>query len=765
VGDRASLRFHPLKRLPLLPLAPALLVGIVLLPGLLPGVGGLSAQAGREEVFSLGFTGNRAVADGALEVSILTRATSCLSWVLQPLCWAGAEFAVDRFYRNPRAFAQDVARLKVFYYQRGYREAVVDTVVQPSGEGVRVTFQIQEGRPILVESLELVGVEEVEESRVAAEVVRDLPIRPGDPLDLLQLDTTRIVLESRLRDRGYPQADVLLSYFIPSDTPYSARVAFDVYPGPHARFGPIVVEGNQLLSETVIRRMLPFREGTRYQRELLFEGQRNLFSLEVFRQVEIVQDLEFQPDTLVPLRLRVSEGNLHRVRTGVGWSTADCLNAEARWTDRNFMGGARRVQVRGRVSNILAEQFEDSFCPQAGVGDFGDLNWLVASDFTQPFIFSARNSATAGIFAERQSLQDVFIRQALGLNLALSRSIGRGAFLNFSYRPQLASLRAAEIFFCSSFLVCDPGDIGALQSRNTLAPVGVGATRDRTNRLLNPTGGYRLLLDLEHASRVTGSAFGYDRVIGEAAFYREMGRSSVLAYRFRGGHLNPREFSGLSERAAGREVAHPQKRFYAGGANSVRGFAQNQLGPRVLTVDVVRLVDEVEGRSPPCTPEQVIALTCDAGILDDGEFAPRPTGGGTVVEGNVEFRFPVYRNLLQGAAFVDLGQVWGEASGVEPGEIRWSPGVGLRYLSPIGPLRVDLGYRTVGGGNLPVITSQLRPFRPESDDPEVRVFRGVDDDYVVSDELALLTPTVLFGESDPWSWRRFQIHLSIGQAF
>lgn len=722
----------------------------------------LQAQAGREEVASLRFEGNRAFRSSELELSIVTRATRCQSVVLLPFCLLGIEAFQDRYFRSPRVFPLDVARIQLFYYIRGYREAAVDTVVTPAGPGrVDILFSIDEGRPVRVVRLDFVGMEDLPED-LAASLPRGIPLAVGDPLDIPAIDAARELMQDRLRQLGYAHAEILVGRSIPAGS-YEAEVTFDVYAGPLARFGPVTVAGNEKLDETVIRRMLPFREGSRYRREALFEAQRNLFGLEILRQVDVQQDLEHEPDSIVPVRVRVAEGQTHRVRTGAGWSTAECLGSEARWSSRNFLGGGRRLQLRGRVSNLLTEEFRGDLCPQAGTGEYGRTNWLASADFTQPFLFSARNTLSAGIYAERQSLQDVFVREALGLSVAVSRNIGRGAFLTASYRPQVGRLGASEIFFCTSYLVCDPRDIDALQATNTLSPLGVGVSRERINQLLNPTQGFRVLLELEHASRATGSDFGYDRAIAEGVVYREVA-GSVVAARLRGGWLDPRPFTGgVGEGVTDRDIAHPQKRFYAGGANSVRGFAQNQLGPRILTVDVRSLVEPRGGEEPICSPLAVQDRRCDASPLPDGAFDPRPTGGATLVEGSVELRFPLFSRLLQGAAFLDFGQVFAENAELRIGRVEATPGVGVRFLSPIGPLRMDVAYRPVGGEDLRVITSQLRPRAPGEDVSRLRTV--LDDDWIISDELVLLVPPVRYGESEPWSWRRFQIHLSIGQAF
>ncbi len=117
-----------------------------------------------------------------------------------------------------------------------------------------------------------------------------------------------------------------------------------------------------------------------------------------------------------------------------------------------------------------------------------------------------------------------------------------------------------------------------------------------------------------------------------------------------------------------------------------------------------------------------------------------------------------------------MGQVWSESEPIDLGSLEVTPGFGLRYSSPVGPIRIDLGYRTRGGESLQVVTSQIRAFVPGQDDPEDRLARVVDGvsqslDYVLDEDLALLSPRVRFGEAEGFSLSRFQLHFSIGQAF
>ncbi len=724
--------------------------------------------ANRPEIVSLNFEGNASFPDRSLRNAIITRQTDCRSFILTPFCWVGSDFALDRSFLNPRSFRDDYARVQLFYYVRGYRQARVDTIMDRSEENrVRVTYRIDEGRPIRITELEVAGVED-EAARAGLDA--SLPIGVGDPLDLNRLDFTRDTITRRMRNRGYAHTDVLRNIDIDLER-LEAQVEYDVYTGPRAHFGEIRIEGNEEVSERVIRRMIPFEEGQTYNRELIFDAQRALYNLEIFRHASVEEDLEHVPDSIVPLQVTVNEGNTHRVRTGAGWNSAECFTAETRWSSRNFQGGARRLVLRSALSNVGAHQLEDSICSGAGTGVYGDLNWSLSADFRQPFIFSPRNSLSASLFAERQSLQDVFVRQAVGVNLTLTRQIGRGTPLSVFYRPQLARLEAAEVFFCTTFLVCDPDEIDILQDFNLLSPVGVAFSRDRTNRAFSPTGGYTVLADLEHASRFTGSNFDYERLVVETTRFFSITDDIVLAARIRGGRLWAGSFRGLGvdQDDTERRIAHPQKRFFAGGANSVRGYAQNQLGPQVVSVDLDDLIFPVGDRPDPiCAPSQVANLSCDPDPLEEDRFFSRPAGGANLLEGSAELRFPVWQPHLRGAAFVDFGQVWDNSANNSLSDVVVAPGVGLRYSTPIGPVRIDVAYRPRRTEQVPVITSGLRAFDPDRDRPEDRIVDpdGQAMDWVRQDDrLLLLDPRLTLADEPGFSLRRLQLHFSIGQAF
>jgi outer membrane protein assembly factor BamA len=175
----------------------------------------------------------------------------------------------------------------------------------------------------------------------------------------------------------------------------------------------------------------------------------------------------------------------------------------------------------------------------------------------------------------------------------------------------------------------------------------------------------------------------------------------VLAGRIRAGFVAPLAGTavavGLDEEWD--EMLHPRKRFFAGGSRSVRGFRENQLGPRVLTIDPTVLMEEAD-----CTAAEVHAGTCVPAGVPSTEFVPRPTGGRSVIEASIELRFPLTRTL-QGSVFVDGGRVGESLGGIAAAPAAAiTPGIGVRYDSPVGPVRIDLGMRPGRTQELPVIT-------------------------------------------------------------
>jgi outer membrane protein assembly factor BamA len=727
--------------------------------GAAAGAAPVAAQQGAQqgvEVLSVSFRGVDRMPLELLRTAIVTTPTQCLSVALQPLCWLGA--SKDRQFLDDRALAADVFRLRVFYYQRGFRHARVELDTLRNAHGMHVTFRIEEGVPVVVRSVVVEGAEEVDPA-----LLRALPIRSGRAFSIIDFEATRDTLTHRLANRGYASADVLANYEIPGDDPHLADIAFHLIPGPAARFGEIEIAGAERVSPAVVRRMLHFREGDLYSRQALLRSQRNLFGLEVFRHAEILLPNAAPGDTVVNVRVQVNEGDLHRVRLGVGVSTTDYLNAEGRWVSRNFLGGARRLELRGRVTNLSAERLGSVVGFERCTGIYCDIAGSVAADLAQPWFLGSQNTLGTGAFVERFSLPGVYVRSSQGAYASLRRTVLGNATISGAYRPELTRLESdGDLIFCVNFVTCEEEDIDVLRAPHWLAPLALSLAIDRSNSLFAPTRGYTVRLDGEIAAGQTLSDFDYIRGLGEVSAYHDPFRGVVIASRLRAGWA----------RAVGAPGAglglHPQKRFFAGGPSSVRGFAQYRLGPKLLTVDPLTLARPVEQGGAGCVAQEINDGTCDvAGLAAaaPGALNVQPVGGAVSLEGNIEVRYPIWADRLRGAIFVDYGQVWRGQGEVDMSRIQVTPGMGIRYFSPIGPIRVDVGYNPARAERLTVMTTEVC-HRPQDASACADIQPGSPYPWAELEGRRKLRtlPPVTWQPLDSFI-DRLQFHFSIGQAF
>jgi outer membrane protein insertion porin family/translocation and assembly module TamA len=441
-------------------------------------------------------------------------------------------------------------------------------------------------------------------------------------------------------------------------------------------------------------------------------------------------------DSVKAVNVVVREAPLHEARISGGFNTVDFVQTEARYTAYNLFGGARRLQISGTVGNLFARSlngrgiFHQQNSDPTITGDSTDFmqpTWQANISLLQPaFLQRPKNSLSVNAFAQRRSVPSVVIDRGYGGDLTFTRSLALRAPLSATYRFEVTRIEANDPYFCINIGVCDTTTISALRGHQRLSPLQLQVQVDRSDQPLNPMRGYQARTQLQYASRVTVSDYAYSRAFAEGALYSRFGgRNTVLATHLRLGWV--RAMVGLT----GDNVLHPRTRFYAGGSQSVRGFGENQLGPRVLTLPHEYLVNAQTTNGAPCDAYSDAVRFCDPNRIADSslakgrvvvgneKFTPRPLGGTSLLEASVEYRFPLpLLSSLQGAVFVDGAAVG--AGSVNPigdlsslgnlvhGTVGITPGFGVRYVSPVGPIRVDLGINPSRTEDLPVVTEIIK---------------------------------------------------------
>ena len=648
----------------------------------------LRCDRGDVEVRGLDFVGNKTFSDAELADVIVTTPSA---WGRRAL---NLPFSTRRCLDRVE-YAKDRLRLMVFYRLHGFPDVSVDTALLPSGRGgVRVRFAIAEGPPILLQSLAILGLDAV---RRPDAILRGLPIRAGERFDRTELDAARDTIGRRLHNRGYPGAAVTNFYVIHSAP--SGQVAEDslvVQPGPFTRFGAVRVEvtpasgHGQQIDDRVVRQLAGVDSGGIYREHVIADAQRALYQTDAYLRVAIALDsahgTRVGGDSVVPVVIALMENPMHTARLSTGYGTLDCFRASGELDDNNFLGGAKRLTVQGRLSKIgIGRPLNGApqLCSQAQHDLYStQLNYYLGATLQQPFLFGLHAAPTLTAYTSRVSEYNAYVRTtAIGGVASGVWQRSRRTTLTFAYSMDFGRTEAQPALFCAVFNLCASEDRDKVQKNQRLAVASTVVAYDGGDNPVSPTRGGTARLELRHSSPyiLSDPDLKFSTLLGDLARYLPLGGGNVLALHLRAGSV------------FGRGFVPPQERLYAGGPTSVRGFSQNELGA-VTYIAASYVADTIHGPNPGA---DTIFWHVKQG--DSTYRRAVPVGGNELLVGNVELRFrsPVLPDVLQPALFVDAGDVWNSG---DPSEalrtIKFfvTPGVQLSALTPIGPVRVAVGY-------------------------------------------------------------------------
>jgi outer membrane protein insertion porin family/translocation and assembly module TamA len=639
--------------------------------------------------------------------------------VTTPSSWARRAF---RFIGTRRCldadeFARDRVRFEILYRKHGYRQATVDTLVRALRPGVvGVAFTIHEGLPVVIDSLTVDGYTTVKDAHGDT---AHLPIRPRLPghrvarnnvFDQYAIDATRDLMVRRLQASGYPFAQVLINSDV-NTAKRSAWVGFSAVPGPYARIRSVNIDSRSArgakaaVPDAVARHLSGLEPGAAYSATDLQRAQRNLFETGAYRRVtyDVSRDSlpKDTPDTtLVDITLRMQEDYMHNARVGAGWGTLDCFRVQGQYTDRNFLDGARDFELSARVSKIgIGDPFtglKDSFCAPARNDIYADsLNYNISATLRQAELFGARLYPQLSFYSERRSEYDAYVRSTpIGATASLTRNLGWLVTVAPQYTLQYGRTSASPALLCALFNLCQEADQLRVQREGVLSQLGLTVTRDGRDDPVLPHHGTFVTASITHSGPELGSLseFQFSKISGEARWYSEVGHTgAVIGARILAGRIfgTSTQSNGTSNGIA---FVPLEQRLYAGGPTTVRGFPQNQLGPAVYLTQFIDSTCTVTGTAKCANPRY-------SHILSGRPVFIVPTGGNTSVVGNAELRLksPVLPQYVGWTLFVDAGRVspprTGQAQLDESfRQLSWTPGIGVQAFTPIGPVRLDVGY-------------------------------------------------------------------------
>jgi outer membrane protein insertion porin family len=581
-------------------------------------------------------SGNQAIGDDELRDAMGTRTPGALSF----LNGSGT-------YRRDM-LERDISVLTGLYLDRGYATVKISPPQERLSKDkkfMHVAIAIDEGPKFTFGAIDIKGDLLKTDHRAL------IKARTGATFSRTRVEQDRKALEIYYQDRGYANVNVMPKMHL-DHAGHTVPIGFEIVRGKRVYVERIHIRGNSKTRDKVIRRELKISEGELFSGSSIELSRRRIAALGYFENV-IVSTAPGSSDEFVDVNVEISERRTGQFQVGAGFSSLESFIVQGQVAQENFLGRGHSLAFQAQISS-LRRIFSFRFMEPR----FLDTQWMFATELynqSRGYGEFSRNS-TGGALTWGRRLSD---HTSASITYRLENvdiSAGSGGIANFGARSESLPTANTANLFRGGFNSSIRGAMG-------------WDTRD--NRLL-PTSGWNTSIYAEYAGRLTASENDFVRWGGFVRKYQRLGDSPFVL------RLNGEV--GVTTSLDGKGVPLSE-RYLLGGIYDIRGYQARSIGPQLFA------------QRPG-----------DVGLSLD----PLPLGGNAQIIGNVEVEFPIAKKLgLSGVAFFDIGNAFnlenrfcnGSTTTVDActpvsgmlGNLRKSVGVGVRWQSPIGPLRLEWG--------------------------------------------------------------------------
>jgi translocation and assembly module TamA len=603
-------------------------------------------------VHDLTIEGTHHLSPGTIEDLILTTDTG---W------WP---FATKHRF-DPLVWDADLKRIERIYEAHGFYRAQVKSakVIPRKKDQVDLVIQIEEGPPALIENVQVLGLDDLP-ARERGRVTAKLPLTPGTPFVESNWQQAKADMLARLRAQGHEQAKVEGQALVDVE---QARVkpTLLAIPGPAYRYGEIQVAsqpGARVEPWRIQEEVHLALDDSLFSDEGLDEAEGRIFGMGVFSTARVTVGTPDRMSLRVPVLVEVREAPMRTLKLG-GGVAVDQIRQEARliseWTHRNFLGGLRKLTLQA----VAGWAFLPGVLPVLRGDDESRSGpiYRLKAEFEQPRFLGRPALRYQSLLENDRTLEQTYT--ALGararngvswkpvstLTVFPSYQI-QGYRLNGTYSTTAQTAQSAPLALgCST----DPCFV-------LLSYLEQVVTWDKRDNRLEPRRGHYLSLSVQEGGGPLQGDFTYLRIVPEARGFVSFGEKRWLT-------LAGRLEVGTLLTSSGRpEDSAVVTRFESGGSMSMRGYNLRRLSPLIL-------VPATSGKNP-------VLVTL-------------PIGGNGTIEGNFEVRMALSSSLVL-ALFADFGTVTRGPLGPDAlPTLQFAVGIGLRYLTAVGPIRLDLGFR------------------------------------------------------------------------
>ena len=458
-------------------------------------------------------------------------------------------------------------------------------------------------------------------------------LKTGEPAPSTVIFGAESRIVDELRAAGYPFAATKGRDAVADHTRKQLDVTISAAAGPRAPFGEVTISGTKDVDPKVVRGRVPFKPGEQYDPEKIKELKEEIAALDVFSSVRIREGTEPDASGRVPVAIEVEEKKFRYVGAAAKYDTIDGASVLGYWGHRNLFGGAEKLRLEAGASRLISN------AP-------ADYEYKFGAHFEKPGIITGFDDLLVDVIAQRER-PDAYWRDGVTGVVGIRRRLTSDFSLQIGVEGDVSKIR--DTFGEKRFL---------------LVGLPVVATYDSTDDKLNPTEGIRALVQAAPYFNQKGEQKSLNVFKGQISTYWALDEDGryILA-----GKLGVGSIVGPTTT----EDVPANRRFFAGGGGSIRGFGYQSASPYC---DFYRI------------PKPPKALDC---------HTDQPIGGRSLLETSVEARIKI-TDTIGVVPFVDAGAAFDSAYPNFSESIRVGAGLGLRYYTAIGPIRLDVATPVVG---------------------------------------------------------------------
>ncbi|WP_427025721.1 autotransporter assembly complex protein TamA [Aureimonas ureilytica] len=455
-------------------------------------------------------------------------------------------------------------------------------------------------------------------------------LTPGSSADSTRILASEARLLEDLRNEGRPFVAVTNRNIVADSATDRIDIDLTVSPGPPVPFGQTYVTGTERMEPGFVAFMTGIEPGSTFSTATLDKARKRLVDLGVFSTVSVKAGDAQVADGTLPVQVTVAERKLRVFGAGATFSNTEGGGANAYWEHRNLFGRAESLRIEGAVSRIGADTISTTGRETEG------FDYKASATFKKPGVLGP-DSVYIGSLTALTEQPLAYDRTSVALSNGVEYSIDD--------RQRLTVAVKAEYETITDYLVTEKEFL--------LASVPLTYTFDARDNKLNPTKGFLASLSAEPTYEFETSV-PFVKARADASAYLSFDEESRFVLAGRVGY-------GI---VAGADLADVpnDRRFFAGGGGSVRGYVFQSIGPYYPSF------------APPGTNRR---------------FVDTPSGGLSLFEASAELRFKVTDNI-QIVPFVDAGAV-GDDFAPDFSKLKIGAGVGARYITSFGPIRIDVG--------------------------------------------------------------------------